>query len=218
MMFGPQKFLWILVIGLSLIAGLSAARISQDSTERTQKAEALIGSAKAKIRNQDLRGAIEDLSGAIAVDPSNPAAFRLRGLARQADRNHEGAIEDLDIAIRIDPKDGCAYNTRGVALMGKGDLERAINDFSRAVGCDGRNAIVRFNRAIARERMGDWKGVVADCENGLVLWGESKPQGELTTVAIAWFSPDQMIADMLRRLQSAKKQLGRAASISTRVY
>lgn len=217
-MCGPQKLLWVFAAAIALAAGLSALQICGDSSNKTQKAQALIESAKAKIRLQDLSGAIQDLSGAIALDPRNAAAFRLRGLARQADGNNRSAVEDLDIAIRIDPKDGGAYNTRGVALMGRGDFGLAIDDFSRAVGCDGRNAIVRFNRAIARERVGDWNGVVMDCENGLVLWREGKPQDELTTVAIAWQSPEQMVVDMARRLQSARKRQGPAVSISARVY
>lgn len=217
-MFGPTKVLWVFAAALAIAAGLSAVQGSRDSSERTQKAQALIESAKSRIRLQDLRGAIEDLSGAIALEPGNAAAFRLRGLARQAEGNNDGAVADLDVAIRIDPKDGGAYNTRGVALMGKGNLGGAIEDFSRAVGCDGRNAIVRFNRAVARERLGEWNGVVMDCENGLVLWREGRPQDDLTTVAIAWQSPEQMVVDMARRLQTARKRRGPSAPVSARVY
>lgn len=217
-MSGPKGLLWVFAAALVLGVGLSAVQVTQGSSERAQRAQTLTESARAKIRHQDLRGAIQDLGEAIELDPKSAAAFRLRGLARQVDGDNGGAVEDLNVAIRMDPRDGGAYNTRGVALMGKGDFGGAIEDFSRAVGCDGGNAIIRFNRAIARERLGDWNGVVMDCENGLVLWRQGRPQCDLTTVAIAWQSPEVMVVDIARRLQSAKKHQARAVTISARLY
>ena len=63
--------------------------------------------------------------------PRDEAAFLKRGLARQAEGDHDGAIEDFTKAIELDPNLVKAYAGRGVSREAKGDGAGAKADYSK---------------------------------------------------------------------------------------
>lgn len=215
---GSERLIWALLAVLAFAAGGIIVGRSSKAGEKVAHIQTLVDSGRNNIRLGNLPGAIGDFGSALEADGDNHVALRLRGLARQASGDLEGALQDLNAAIRLNPREGYAFNTRGVVFMEKRDYKNAIEDFSRAVGANGSNAIIRFNRALAREQIGDWSGVAADCEHGLVLWREGRGGDELIAVGRAWRSPDEMIVEMEKRLQSAKQRKASSKLASAQVY
>ena len=78
--------------------------------------------------------------------PSDAESFLKRGLARQAQRDHDGAIEDFTKAIELDPNLAKAYAARGVSKESKGDGAGAKADYSKSIQLEIMNEIGRQMR------------------------------------------------------------------------
>jgi tetratricopeptide (TPR) repeat protein len=61
------------------------------------------------------------------------AAYRNRGVAHAAKREHDQAIADFSKAIELNPNYVKAYNDRAVAYTQKGDFQHAVADVTKAV-------------------------------------------------------------------------------------
>lgn len=82
----------------------------------------------------DFQGAIDDLSQAFDLDPSEPATLLCnRGLAFLRLGQLERALADTNEALGLVPDDAVAYNNRGVIYRDLGDLEQAERDLRRAI-------------------------------------------------------------------------------------
>ncbi len=83
----------------------------------------------------------EALDHAIALEPTNPESWRLRGelkLYRFGDP--ASALEDLNLAVEYgDPNDPRAISLRGEAYHDLGELGPCIDDFNRAFEIDDQN-------------------------------------------------------------------------------
>lgn len=82
----------------------------------------------------DYQGAIDDLSQAFNLDPSEPATLLCnRGLAWLRLGQLDRALADTNDALALAPNDAVAYNNRGVIYRDLGDLEQAARDLRRAI-------------------------------------------------------------------------------------
>src|ERR1700755_1640001 len=79
---------------------------------------------------------IAEKTAIIAADPSNAAAYELRGEAYYMKRDRDRAFEDCNAASRIDPNFGRAYNCRGRTWSAKGDRDHAMADYNEAIRLD----------------------------------------------------------------------------------
>ena len=79
-----------------------------------------------------MRGALQDYTLAISINPSFALAFNNRGILRDEYKNPIGAIEDYNEAIVLNPKNAAAYNNRGFAKFNCGDQDGAYLDWSKA--------------------------------------------------------------------------------------
>lgn len=77
--------------------------------------------------------AIFELSKAIQVNPSNPAAYHDRGVAHQALANYPESIDDFDKALEIAPSLAITYFSRGISWKSLGKFDRAIADQTQAI-------------------------------------------------------------------------------------
>ena len=73
----------------------------------------------------DNKGAIEDYSKAIDMNPQYAGTYCNRGVAKYALRDYDGAIRDFSKAIDASPSDEMAYYNRGVS-------KDELNDFKGA--------------------------------------------------------------------------------------
>lgn len=118
----------------------------------------------------DLRGAIDDFTKAIEINPSFEA-YNSRGLAKKNITDYKGAINDFTKAIELNPKSIAAYKNRGETKHYIGNYEGAISDFTKAIEMDSDypdifkinfNSYAYYNRAKSKHIVGDYKGAIAD--------------------------------------------------------
>jgi len=147
-----------------------------------RSAGAFLERASARLRIDDVEGALADFGEALKVDPTDAPAYGNRGLLearRAAGLAAEGrvpealeawdrAIADATSALTVDPDLAGAWNNRGVGRCEKARLleeaerpaeaerERgaALRDFEAAVTRAPRFALARLNRAMERRRRG----------------------------------------------------------------
>jgi tetratricopeptide (TPR) repeat protein len=77
--------------------------------------------------------AIMKCSEAIALQPTNSGAYKLRGQAHFMKGEYRLALSDFDTSIRLDDSDQEAYAGRGDTLRNMGSYTRAISDYSTAL-------------------------------------------------------------------------------------
>ena len=100
--------------------------------DRRAKALRFCGSAYKLADAGKDKGAIEDYTRAIEIDPKDAAAYFNRGGSHSKLGDNEQAIEDYTRAIEIDPKYAAAYNNRGIAHRNLGNSEMEAQDFATA--------------------------------------------------------------------------------------
>lgn len=111
--------------------------------------------------------ALEHFEQAIAQDPKNADAYRMRGRLRAARGELDAALADFDQAIQLDPERARAYLDRGGLLTRRGQLDRAITDLDAAIRLDPDDAEAHAARGDARAARGDFPRAVADYTEAL---------------------------------------------------
>ncbi|HBX53571.1 MAG: hypothetical protein A2275_08675 [Bacteroidetes bacterium RIFOXYA12_FULL_35_11] len=136
----------------------------------SQDANSFLESGKNKFKNRDYKGAVEDFTKAIELDPNDMNFYLQRGYAYGLIDNYESAITDYTTIIKKEPKHTFAYISRGAAYNKLKKYEKALNDLSKAIELDPSNTEAYNNRGWAKKFMGDKKGACKD-------WKESKKKG-----------------------------------------
>jgi tetratricopeptide (TPR) repeat protein len=90
-----------------------------------------------RLDREDYQGAIDDLSKAFDLEPSDPATLLTnRGLAWLKLGQLERALEDTNGALALAPDDAVAYNNRGVIHRELGNFQQSESDLRRAIEID----------------------------------------------------------------------------------
>ena len=97
-------------------------------------------SATEAFKAQDYEKAVEDLSAAIRLDPTNQVFFSNRSVAYTAMQMYEKALEDADECIRLQPTWAKGYSRRAAAKFHLGDLQAAKLSYSKAWDLEPSNA------------------------------------------------------------------------------
>lgn len=92
-----------------------------------------INRALARLRLNNLRGAMSDYDTAIELAPNNFLAHYNRGLLRQNVGDYNRAIEDFDYVLEIEPGNIMALFNRATLLDQVGELRKAIRDYSAVI-------------------------------------------------------------------------------------
>jgi len=114
----------------------------KEELRRVEIAEslALKDSATEAFKAQDYEKAVEDLTAAIGLDPSNQVFFSNRSVAYTAMQMYEKALEDADECIRLQPTWAKGYSRRAAAKFHLGDLQAAKLSYSKAWDLEPNNA------------------------------------------------------------------------------
>ena len=158
----------------ALCAGSPPALVVQEIS-----AEDLFNKGMNKIETADYKGAIEDFTQVLALQPNMPDAYYFRGLARDLLEDNQGALQDYTEAIRLTPagQDSTyAYNNRGTVYAEMQDYQKAIEDYDRAVQSDPNNANAYYNRALAHTALKNSQSAIADFKKAADLY---KEQGKI---------------------------------------
>ncbi|OHB74115.1 MAG: hypothetical protein A2Z34_05385 [Planctomycetes bacterium RBG_16_59_8] len=122
-----------------------------------------------------VKGAYEDFSKAVKLNPKCADAYKRRGLLQALSGNWALAISDYDLAIKANPKFSDAYDSRALVKKQNGDLTGALADANKAIqnidsaGAKSRWAFYR-TRGDIKEKLGDIKGAVADWKEAVRLF------------------------------------------------
>jgi tetratricopeptide (TPR) repeat protein len=114
----------------------------KEELRRVEIAESLSlkDSATEAFKAQDYEKAVEDLTAAIRLDPSNQVFFSNRSVAFTAMQMYEKALEDADECIRLQPTWAKGYSRRAAAKFHLGDLQAAKTSYSKAWDLEPTNA------------------------------------------------------------------------------
>jgi tetratricopeptide (TPR) repeat protein len=130
--------------------------------------------------------AVENCSKAIAIDPEDLHAYRLRSVAylhlKEPDKAKDDQAKLIDLqeqisaknskeeiakyteAIKADPKNAKAYANRAAAYMSLNQYEQAIEDSSKAIGLDATDKYAYFTRMAAYTALHENSKASADRE------------------------------------------------------
>jgi lipoprotein NlpI len=98
-----------------------------------QTAEDQLRDAAAAAKAGKTEEAIALATKAIALDPKNADALRLRAGLYEATENYKDAIADLTQLIALDAKDAASYRRRGLVHFQLGKIDESIRDFDRFI-------------------------------------------------------------------------------------
>ena len=116
---------------------------------------------------EDFKGAIDDLTDAIAREPENYEHHYYRALAKSLLEDFPGAIADITVVIERLPDNALPYQVRGGYRFNTGDYRDAIEDFTRAIERNPGQAEIFFMRGLARQRLKDFAGALEDFKKNL---------------------------------------------------
>lgn len=142
------------------LLGLTAFTLGCSAQGKPGAAAAV--SARARVREGDLEGALADYTKAIARNPRNADAYYQRSIVRGSLGDPEGALEDLTATLDLDSRHIPALYNRGVLRGGRGDLEGAFSDYSQVIELEPRHARAHANRGAVRKARGDLQGAISD--------------------------------------------------------
>jgi tetratricopeptide (TPR) repeat protein len=148
-----------------------ALRTPSPSVPSGPKADDFFLQADEKYKTGDLKGAVENYSQALRLNPNYGEAYFGRGDARGDLGDKQGAIEDLTQAIRINPNQLRSYGARGLFRSQSGDQEGAKADFQKALKISINSEDYRdyIGRGVAYAGLGDNQGAIADFDQAIRL-------------------------------------------------
>ncbi|HEX7414509.1 MAG TPA: tetratricopeptide repeat protein, partial [Bacteroidia bacterium] len=92
-----------------LISALSISFYGKKTAE-----DYLIKGNVKRITKKDYKGAIEDYTKAIELNPKYANAYMVRGMCKDELKDYNGSIQDYNKAIELNPKYTDAYMARGL--------------------------------------------------------------------------------------------------------
>ncbi|MGB1776288.1 MAG: tetratricopeptide repeat protein [Synechococcus sp.] len=124
----------LLALGLSLMVWQNSGtqKLTSELSPPRETVDTVIKSGLAKMQNGDNIGAVQDLTTAIAIEPSAMAYFH-RSNAKQKLKDYKGAIDDLTVVINTTQDVPGPYYNRGLAKTRLEDFKGAIEDYTSAI-------------------------------------------------------------------------------------
>jgi tetratricopeptide (TPR) repeat protein len=112
--------------------------------------------------------AIEDLTKAISIDPSNNSFYFIRAALYCYSGCECQAIEDFTTVIKLKP-DADAYYNRGVTYYQAKNYQSAVEDLDIVINLDGNNISAYYGRGNARYELQDQIGSFEDYDRAKFL-------------------------------------------------
>lgn len=128
--------------------------------DQQQAVEHLIATARQALDRRQVPRAIEALSQAIGIDPSDSRLFRMRANVYASSGELASARADFSSAILNDPANAELHNVRGYFLMTNGVTEDALKDFGEAIKLDPKLAVAWNNSGLIRLQQGDYENAL----------------------------------------------------------
>ncbi len=156
----------LLALTLLLAAPAEAARKPPTLAEQVQ---AVFGQALEATNRGDFVSAERYWSEAIALNPTNAAAWSNRGNARVSQNHLQEALDDYAESIRLAPDSPDPYLNRGTAWEGLKDWDRAIADYRTVLELNPEDAAAWNNLGNVAVSLGDYSTGLEDFETAARL-------------------------------------------------
>lgn len=152
---------------------------SSELTESDANEErAFVDRGIAKAKSKDYRGAIQDFSEAIKIEPTSAEAYLERSKVKRRIKDEEGANEDLKSAkLMLDKLDAGlkAYDDAG-AKYESGDYKNAIKRYDKAISSLPSLTNIYYDRGIAKQLLGDYEGALEDFDMSIEVDASNKSE------------------------------------------
>lgn len=122
-----------------------------------------------RMQSGDYKGALEDYSEVVRLEPDDPENYLNRGLVKEKLRDFAGALSDYSHALKLDEKNPRAWVCRGNVVSKLGNWKEALEDYDAAIILDKSYALAYFNRGIAHQRAGNAPAACEDLKAALKL-------------------------------------------------
>jgi tetratricopeptide (TPR) repeat protein len=138
-----------------------------------ETAETCNNRGMAKLKSNDLDGALVDFDKAIELKPTLWQAFHNRSVVKKAKGDLTGSQADSDKALDLKPDSPEVCYSRAMRHMRKSDWNGAISHFNRAIELNPAFAEAYGNRGAAKNAAGDSAGALFDLQKAIELKPDS---------------------------------------------
>ncbi len=125
---------------------------------------------------EDYKGAIDDWTQVIKINPNYANAYYYRGVIRYELGDKQGAIDDYSQAIKINPNDALIYYKRGFIRSILEDQQGAIDDYSQAIKINPNYHHAYHFRGLTHRKLGNNQNAIDDYTQALKI----KPNDKFT--------------------------------------
>lgn len=136
---------------------------SAQSLDKTDSFERYKKSGISKTEVEDFKGAVEDITLALHLNPEVTSLYFYRGHSYYKLNRHKEAIDDFTKAIELQPN-GIYYNSRGIARDALGYYKDALKDFDKALEMIPGDAEFYYYRGLTKLHLNNKKGACLDWE------------------------------------------------------
>ena len=123
-----------------------------------------------------LDDAVESFEKAMKINPADPRAPMLRGVASARRGKHDEALRFYEQALSIDPASVEAYQSRGISLMKLNRLPLALEDFNKVLSLNPKFEEGYVKRGLVHGRLGAFEESIEDNTKAIAL----NPSNHLT--------------------------------------
>ena len=113
--------------------------------------------------------AIEVLTNAIEINPSNFDLLRNMGLACGGTGEYERSVEFFDRALALNPENAPTYRDRGMAYAAMDQFENALADLHHAISLTPEDGGAYHDRGLTKIRLGEIDAAIEDLDQAIML-------------------------------------------------
>ncbi len=161
----------LFLFSLSMLEPGSQAqpRAAQTPTKAPVAADEFVARGQTRVERGNRKGAIEDFTKAIELNPSLAIAYKSRAFQHMDAAAYDRAITDLTKAIELDPKDGIAYLNRGISHQEQDELDEALADLNTAVQLREKSIFPYVTRSDVLMQKGQYQAAIYDLNTALEI-------------------------------------------------
>lgn len=153
------------------LASVSQAQPTSSSspTKAPVTADEYLSRGSDRVDRGNRKGAIEDFTKAIELNPRMIAAYHQRGFQHFEAAAYDLAIADFNKVVELDPKDAVAFLNRGRAFEEKGELDAALADLNTYIRLDEKSVSGYVIRADILAQKGKHQSAIYDLNTAIEI-------------------------------------------------
>jgi tetratricopeptide (TPR) repeat protein len=135
----------------------------------TMSAKDYYDRGREKDDKNDYKGAIEDYTQALELDPNFTVVYYYRGYALNEIDDYKAALEDFNKYLQLNPNDIGALNNRGNVYYNLDNYQQALIDLNKSIQLNSKNAYAHYKRGLVYAAQGNYVQAIADYTKAIEL-------------------------------------------------